>query len=683
MKRLFILFVHLFTVATLLAQIGPVANSDYAEAILGDTITINVIENDFHPEGLSFRVMVAHDAISYTDSTITYFFNYDQYCLAYDTLSYTYLLKDENGLIGENGQGKVFISLIDNHYYDYLDQNNIRARIQACGIQFWPGAAPFGQPAVASEFEFPKGSGLNTVFSSSIWVGGLDETGSLKLAAERYRQIGLDFWTGPLSRTETSLSVDPTTAVKWNNVWKLTKSEVQYHMEHFGDEGYQMSHDIATWPAHGDVVLNQPEYLAPFVDVDANGKYEPMAGDYPLIRGDQCVYFIVNDLRAHTESGGSPLGLEIHVMAYEITEDESTPLNNSLFFNYKIFNRSDTTYHDTYIGLFTDFDLGYARDDYVGCDVARGAYYGYNGDSIDGDGGSGTYGSDIPAQGIVILGGPTMDANGVDDPDGMCDESINGVGFGDGIADNERYGMQKFIYFNNGGSFHQSDPQDASEYYTFMQGIWKDGTTMEYGGNGHVSTGAYGPASSFMFPGMSDPCFWGTGGIEPFGPVDWTENSAGNEPEDRRGLSVMGPFTFEPGTMEMVDMVYVSAFAEEGKTAVETLMSFVDVVKDAYYLNPTYFATQWLGLPEEREDSDNDQLKIYPNPVLDMLTIIYEASGQDSEYKLTDITGKVVMAGQLDSSGVKVLQLSALEKGLYLLTIYENNRVSAAKVLKN
>ena len=108
-------------------------------------------------------------------------------------------------------------------------------------------------------------------------------------------------------------------------------------------------------------------------------------------------------------------------------------MNNTVFFSYKIFNRSSHTYNDTYIGLFTDFDIGYANDDYVGCDVSRGAYYGYNSDSIDGSGEPGSYGDVIPAQGIVILGGPLMDANGLDDPTGQCDESINGVGFGDGI----------------------------------------------------------------------------------------------------------------------------------------------------------------------------------------------------------------------------------------------------------
>jgi len=134
-----------------------------------------------------------------------------------------------------------------------------------------------------------------------------------------------------------------------------------------------------------------------------------------------------------------------------------------------------------------------------------------------------------------------MDANGIDDPDGECDESINGVGFGDGIEDNERYGMKKFMYFNNGGNPAQSDPSIAPEYYNYLKGIWKDGTVMEYGGNGHVSSGAYGPAANFMFPELSDPCFWGTNGEEPYGPVEWTETSAGNPPNDRRGLSVMGP----------------------------------------------------------------------------------------------------------------------------------------------
>ena len=39
-----------------------------------------------------------------------------------------------------------------------------------------------------------------------------------------------------------------------------------------------------------------------------------------------------------------------------------------------------------YMGTFTDLDIGYAKDDFMACDVERSMFIGYNGDSIDGNG---------------------------------------------------------------------------------------------------------------------------------------------------------------------------------------------------------------------------------------------------------------------------------------------------------
>ena len=67
---------------------------------------------------------------------------------------------------------------------------------------------------------------------------------------------------------------------------------------------------------------------------------------------------------------------------------------------------------------------------------------------------------------------------------------MNGLGYGDGIIDNERFGMRRFLYFNNpGGGGHQAttDPQTAADYYNYLRSFWKDGTKMVYGGSGHIS----------------------------------------------------------------------------------------------------------------------------------------------------------------------------------------------------
>lgn len=687
MQRIILLLTTILIAGSLSAQNAPVANDDYAGCYLGESITVNVINNDTHPDGLSFRVH--NTSFPFTDSTITFFAEYEDYYhfTVNDTIAIPYILADENGNVGFESTAILNIVILGNdYYYDFLDLNNVRARIQASGQQFWPG--PMGTPGGTGEvaeniYEFPKGSGKHTIFNSTMWIGGKDETGALRIAAESYRQQGLDYWPGPVSNDGNSLSIDTSTVIQYQKVWKLTTDEIIFHKFNWYVEGYEPIENIATWPAHGDEDLYQADYLAPYVDVDGDSIYDPMSGDYPLIRGDQCIYFIINDVRYHLETSGEQLGLEIHGMAYEFSNPDVLPMENTMFLSYKIFNRSSNNYVDTYIGLFTDFDIGFATDDYVGCDVERGAYYGYNGDSIDGNGEPEAYGEIIPAQGIVILGGPLMDSNGIDDPDDQCDESINGVGFGDGIEDNERYGMSKFLYFNNGGAPYSNDPQEAYDYYSYLHAIWKDGTPMEYGGNGHVSSGAYGPAANFMFPGLTDPCFWGTGEEEPYGPIDWTEETVGNEPGDRRGLSVMGPFTFEQGSMERVDIAFVSAFPEGEMSDVETLMSYIDVVKNEYYEDPTYFGYQWLGVEDETFDTEITRIKAYPNPTDNMLSFSCENLTDNGYYKLVNIMGDVVYSGSIDGNETIEVDMTNLSPGIYVITITDEVNTYSTKVIKN
>lgn len=683
MKRFLFLLVVISFHSLLWSQHAPIANDDYATGELGKMVTVRVIENDVHPDGKAFKVSGASLSTSFTDSTITFSILYDRYYNITDTISFRYSLIDENGNTGVESIANVFLIINNNNYYNYLDHNNIRARVQASGLQFYQGPIFGSIFADAGVFEIPKGSGKNTIYNSTLWVGGLDENDSLALAAELNRHEGMDYWTGPLSIVGDQLSIETETAVDWQKVWKLSSDQVSWHKLHYWQEGYLPINDIATWPAHGDNNLNQAEFLAPFIDIDGDGYYNPMAGDYPLIRGNQCIYFIINDLRTHTETDGKAMGLEIHGMAYEFYSEESDAMNNTVFYSYKIFNRSAITYHDTYIGLFTDFDIGFSDDDFVGCDVTRGTYYGYNGDSIDGIdvGEEGTYGVSSPAQGITILGGPVMDANGLDDPTRLCDESINGVGFSDGIADNERYGMKKFIWFNKNQGV-QGDPKVALDYYNYLQSIWKDRTAMEYGGNGHVNSGSYGPFANFMFPGLSDPCFWGTDGDEPFGPVDWTEISSGNPPGDRRGLSVMGPFTFEAGAMERVDIAYVTAFNENDKTAIESLMEYVDSVRLAYYKNPAYFGYQWLDVDEQFRESGNNRIVVYPNPVNTSMTFSYSGNSKNARFTLSDLTGRILISNPLDQSDSHTIDVSSVKPGLYLLTITNNTVSNTTKVIK-
>lgn len=434
--------------------------------------------------------------------------------------------------------------------------NNINATILNDGTLFVPQESNELGDYPCTTWEVPVGSGKQTIFQHSLWFGGLDATDSLHLAAYRFGQIGQEYWSGPLKTTDAT--IDLMTTLKFHRIWNLSREEIDYFIAHHGETGYEAPNDILSWPAHGEGEYAQN--LAPFVDVDGNGHYNPEAGDYPDIKGDQCLFFIFNDsYNEYTESGGEKIGLEVHAMVYAYDAPDDEALNNTVFVNYKFFNRSANDYHDVYLGLWNDWDLGYSLDDYVGCDVQRNSCFAYNGMPNDGDwGGLGSYGDNPPVQVLTVLAGPYSDAN-------------------------ERLGMTGFLYHDNYTS-NNGDPNSAEEYYNYLNGLWKDGQPMLYGGNAYNS-GTLDLPCKYMFPGDSDPDNIGTNGIQPTGygnGVYWTEEQCGNTPYDRRGLAMVGPFSFLAGSMQELDYAHITAWKDENHSAMERKGEFIDHIRELF-----------------------------------------------------------------------------------------------------
>jgi len=100
-------------------------------------------------------------------------------------------------------------------------------------------------------------------------------------------------------------------------------------------------------------------------------------------------------------------------------------------------------------------------------------------------------------------------------------------------------GMTKFLYFNNsfpGVPLQTTDPNNATQYYQYMTGFWKDGTPFTCGGNGYggsIKTDFVYPADTYT----NGPC--GT----------WSESST---PGDRRFMQSSGPFVLEPGAINYI-----------------------------------------------------------------------------------------------------------------------------------
>ena len=447
-----------------------------------------------------------------------------------------------------------------------LDVNNVRTTIMAAGDMWWN--------LDDARYEIPKDGNKHSMFAGALWIGGVDAGGQLKVAAMTYRQGGSDFWTGPLNTTTATIS--PEECNEWDKHFKISRTDVEEHAANYLDPTYVMPDIIENWPAHGDPALGQDFNLAPFYDAGQDGGlYNPYDGDYPdynvsgsnddaRLFGDQTLWWVFNDQgNIHGETEASPLGLEIHAQAFGFTADNE--VNDMTFYNYKIINRSTLPLNDTYFGQWVDPDLGYYLDDYVGCDVGLGLGFCYNGDAED-EGAAG-YGFNPPAIGVDFFQGPLADPNdGIDnDRDGTIDEN------------NEQIIMSKFVYYNNDFTVI-GNPSQGTHFYNYLRGIWKDNVPMTYGGDGHGSgQGSTTDQCNFMFPGTSDDAFSG---------LEWTEQTAGNIPADRRFLQSAGPFTLQPGAVNEITTGVVWARAKSGgQTASIALVKIYDREAQALFDN--------------------------------------------------------------------------------------------------
>ena len=454
---------------------------------------------------------------SFSDSEVVHGTEYEYYVTAYY----------ESDPIGESPASNT-ISLFSIKSVDYLSINNIKSLVYSDGACF------NNTDGSSSGFEFPINSEKTLHYFGNIWLGG-EYGGELYLAANKYGHFPSvnSFTPGPVADL-----YDQDFFNDWNQVWKVSKADVDYHKQNFMDVGYQIQYNILNWPAHGDPTKGMAADLAPYIDTDNNGIYEPSMGDYPEIKGDEAIYFIFNDSNVAPNLTGRELKFEYHGMMYAYATVNDMTLSNTIFIQYRIFNRSDLDFDEMKLGYYSDFDLGYAWDDYVGCDEALNSYYAYN-DPFDGNGEVYAYGDNPPAIGTVFL------------------------------SDN----METFItYSNNSGV--TGDPSTSSDYWNYLNATWKDGEHIRYGGNGHPSNGSSGDPTNYMYPGNLNNM------------TEWSELSVGNAPGDRRGLGVIS-FPLAAGDSYELDIGFVAARDIDGNniTSVDHLKEKIVDLQNKYNMD--------------------------------------------------------------------------------------------------
>ena len=475
-----------------------------------------------------------------------------------------------------------------------LDINNVRARYMNQGDMFWDPAASLARYEVPKRTDNTTTS-KNSVFAAAIWIGGLDKstgTSNLLVMAQTYRGSFRNYWPGPIQydNPDNGIPTKDKVCLAWDQHFKCNRKTVVDYVDYMAGNVPPFSvipNEIKYWPGKGNPFLKQKaeftadpaarnsldhHSLANFFDADTNGIYNPALGDFPLWAGtekdaecgtdvriaagaDQVIWWVCNDggntknFPSNTIPIGS-IGMEVHYEAFAYAATDAT--NDMTFLRQKLFNYGPYILDSTYMAQWMDPDLGYANDDYVGCDVMRGLAICYNGDDFD-EGSSG-YGENPPALGVDFFRGPFPD-DPLDEID--WDRDCRGpvpIPPDTSRDIRERITMSGFIYYNIGGHPRNGDPVAPNHFYNYLRNKWKDGSDISYdGGAGLDPVSSDKPKAKFMFPRNSDPYGFGCGDATCANPIPcksgWSEESAGNAKGDRRFLANNGPFTLQPGAL--------------------------------------------------------------------------------------------------------------------------------------
>ena len=253
--------------------------------------------------------------------------------------------------------------------------------------------------------------------------------------------------------------------------------------------------------------------------------------------------------------GSPPVGLELHVTVWGYKD--LAPFDNMIFKKYQVINKSDTSFTDTYFGIWSDVDDGNAGDDVDGCDTLLNLGYTYNFKPID------TFYDPLPppAVGFTILQGPIINGNLNDSA------KFNGrIKYG-----KKNLPMTSFGYIFKGDPYPYNDPTIGGDYegtiemYNLLHGQLLDGTyipvPIELGGG------------NTKFPYSGDPVA-GTGFLD-------------NRGFDHRLMVNSGPFNLAPGdTQEVVFAeILAGAFGDINNVRAVKLLKNITAYSHTFYEN--------------------------------------------------------------------------------------------------
>ena len=516
---------------------------------------------------------------------------------------------------------------------DSIDINNINASVLVHGDMWW-------NPELGvSACKFPNGTNKPINFAGSLWMSAYDSSGTLHVSAQTYRQAGNDYWPGPLDSSDT---LTYAMATNWAKIWKVNRTDIVYFLLLGTHTLINTPQAILTWPAKGNVnaqgnggiPLSISTEMAPFIDLNGNGIYEPLLGEYPDIKGDQALWWVFSDNGpTHNQSNGRPLGMEIHASSYAY--NRGTLIDNVVYYEYTMINKSVNNYEKMRLAIWDDIDLGYVSDDYIGFDSTWRMGICYNGTDCDGCSAgwpANSYGSYPPQSAITLIVLPG-DASPVYVPAGS------------------------FTTYNNDFSI-TGNPNNDIACNNYMRSRLANGKTIAHNySSGTLPCGGYDSTATinYLFPG------------NPSDSSAWSECICGNTPGDRRFILSSNDFLLHAGTSQKV--VFAHLVADSAGGCPSTNFNKIRIVAD----------TAWGNYRQNASGVKNivpiNYINIYPNPAHSQLFIENTMANQNNEtITIYNIIGQEVNVPIIKSGRKSVADIGSLRAGMYLV-FYSNGTV--------
>lgn len=471
-----------------------------------------------------------------------------------------------------------------------LDANFIKAGVNKNGKLFRNNL----DSTLGPSFEIQSSRIAHGIMQSNLWISATTLSNELLVAGDLLGgdyETGSDFYSG---------TINPTFSSNRPSLIKITRNEIEQHKRDFNKSGYVMPTSIENWPGMAETTLDEFSNLAPFIDINGSGCYEPQNGDYPFIKGDQAIYIIYNDLaKSHSSSGAAALSVEVHAMVYAWNMPNDSALNSTVFVDYTIKNRGELDLKSVKAGHFTEFSLGCNYDDFLGCDTLDNLVYVYNGDGFDEDcAGLSGFGRNSPAVGLAYLS----------------------------------HKLNSFISIEANNSV-QGMPMNGLEYHNYLIPLWRNSTPLTVGGTGY-STDPSAERTNYMFSG------------DPIRENGWTESSAGRIKGSRRGVTSIPEFDLPSFEEFMFTVAYGFGISVVDTT---NFLANIDVLKSnmkrakAFLMSQNfekYVVGSDICAPKNVESFRlaENLVSLFPNPAKTKMKIesqvaiqqvsIYSASGQ-------------------------------------------------------